>query len=67
MSHGVKLCPIARHGRNLRRLGKFLKDKELDALSPVRVLQPKRKLQAEGAEPAGGVAAIFPGVKPKMK
>jgi hypothetical protein len=45
--HGVKLCPIARHGRKLRRLGKFLKDKQLVALSPVRVLQPKR-LEAQG-------------------
>ena len=65
--HGVLLCPIARHGRNLRRLGKFLKDKENGALSPVRALQPKRKLRAEGAEPAGGVVVIFPGGKPKMK
>jgi hypothetical protein len=30
--HGVKLCPIARHERNLRRLGKFLKDKQLCAV-----------------------------------
>ena len=50
-------CPA---WEELRRLGKFLKDKQLGALSPVRVLQPKRKLEAEGAEPAGVFAVIFP-------